>query len=85
MPLEGYLEQTSARFPGLPDALLPKHCQTFAVQVQVHQRTAGAQPVMVILNPSVSHFLETEDALQNPEGMFHLRSHSGLHPVLALL
>jgi hypothetical protein len=41
-----------------------------------------AQPMMVLLNPAVSHLLETEDALQYPERMFHLRSHSGLHPVL---
>jgi hypothetical protein len=72
-------------FTRLSETLPPRHRQPFAVQVQVHQRKAGAQPMMVLLNPSVSHLLETEDALQNPEWMFHLRSHSGLHPVLGLL
>src|ERR1700674_1596584 len=68
-----------------PETLRPRHCQPSAVQIQVHQREAGAQSMMVLLNPAVSHLLETEDALQNPERMFHLRSHSGLHPVLGLL
>src|SRR5437773_12404418 len=69
----------------LSETLPPRHRQPFAVQVQVHQRKAGAQPMMVLLNPSVSHLLETKDALQNSERMFHLRSHSGLYPVLRLL
>src|SRR5882672_4422703 len=72
-------------FTRVSETLRPRHRQPFAVQVQVHQRKAGAQPMMVLLNPAVSHLLETEDALQYPEGMFHLRSHSGLHPVLAFL
>src|SRR4029077_10534166 len=53
--------------------------------IQVYQREAGAQSMMVLLNPAISHLLEAEDALQNPERMFHLRSHSGFHPVLGLL
>ena len=72
-------------FTWVSETLRPRHCQPSAVQVQVHQRKAGAQTMMVLLNPSVSHLFETEDALQNPERMLHLRSHSGLHPVLDLL
>src|ERR1700741_4136598 len=72
-------------FTRVSETLRPRHCQPFAVKVQVHQRKAGAQPMMVLLNPSVSHLLETEEALQNPERMFYLRSHSGLPPVLGLL
>jgi hypothetical protein len=85
------LPRISCSFSGIPlftrlsETLRPRHCQPIAVQIQVHQREAGAQPLMVLLNPSVSHLLETEDALQNPEGMFHLRSHSGLYPVLGFL
>ncbi len=67
------------------ETLRPCHCQPFAVQIQVHQREAGTQPMMVLLNPAVSHFFETKNALQNPERMFYLRSHSSLHPVLGLL
>src|ERR1035438_9260018 len=69
----------------LSETLRPRHRQPFAVQVQVHQGKAGAQSMMVLLNPAVSHLLEAEDALQNPERMFDLRSHSGLHSVLGLL
>jgi hypothetical protein len=58
------LEHASARFPGLPGALLPRDCQTFAVQVQVHQREVRAQAVMVLRDASVSHLVEAEDALQ---------------------
>src|SRR6201993_5164257 len=72
-------------FTLVSETLRPLHCQPSAVQVEVHQRKAGAQTMMVLLNPSVSHLLETEDALQNPKRMFHLGSHSGLHPVLGLL
>ena len=60
------------------------HCQTLAVQIQVHQRETGAQPMMVLLNSTVSHLLEAKDALQYPERMFHLRPYSRLHPVLRL-
>jgi hypothetical protein len=67
------------------ETLRPGHCQPSAVQIQVYQREAGAQSMMVLLNPAISDLLEAEDALQNPERMFHLRSHSGLHSVLGLL
>src|SRR6201993_1807284 len=72
-------------FTRVSETLRPLHCQPSAVQVQVHQRKAGAQPMMVLFNSPVSRLLEAKDALQNPERMLHLRSHSGLHPVLGLL
>ena len=67
------------------ETLCPRHRQPFAVHIQVHQRKAGAQPLMVLFEPSVSHLLETKDALQNPERMFYLRPDSGLHAVLSSL
>ncbi len=79
------MEHASARFPGLPGTLLPKDCQTFAVQVQVHQREVRAQAVMVLRDASVSHFVEAEDALQDPERMFYLGPHPRLTPVLLFL
>src|SRR5271165_5492464 len=85
IPLDCLRPYWNPPFTWLSETLRPRHRQPFAVQVQVHQRKAGAQSMMVLLNPSVSHLLEAEDALQNPERMFHLRSHHGLHPVLALL
>ncbi len=80
-PLECLRPYRNPPFTRLAETLRPGHRQPFAVQIQVHQREAGAQSMMVLLNPSVSHLLETEDALQNPKRMFHLRSHSGLYPV----
>src|SRR6266446_2439588 len=84
-PLECLRPYRNPPFTRLAETLRPGHRQPFAVQIQVHQREAGAQSMMVLLNPSVSHLLETEDALQNPERMFYLGSHSGLYPVLGLL
>jgi hypothetical protein len=43
----------------------------FIATVQVHQGEAGAPSMMILLNPEISHFLETKDALQNPERMFY--------------
>lgn len=59
--------------------------QPFPVQIQVHQREAGAQPLVVLLQSPISHLLEAEDTLQYPKRMFYLRSDSRLHPILRLL
>ena len=72
-------------FTRISQTLRPGHCQSLAVQVQVHQREAGAQPMMVLAESSVSHLLKAKDALQNPKRMFYFRSYSRLHPVLGLL
>src|ERR1022692_4060586 len=68
-----------------PDAVLPEHCQSFAVQVEVHQGEVGAQPVMVFRKTPVSHLVEAEDPLQDAERMFYIGPHAGLTPVLLLL
>ena len=67
-----------------PDTLRPQHGQAFAVQVEVHQGEVRAQPVMVLRDPPVSRFVESEDAFQDPENMFYFRSYPRLSRVLAL-
>ena len=66
-----------------PGTLHPQKGKPFAVVVDIDQREAGAQPVVVLFQAPVSHLVEVEDALQDPERMFHLRSNSGLGRVLA--
>ena len=67
------------------NAVLPEHCQTFAMHVEVDQGEVGAQSVMVLRKAPVSHLVEAEDPLQDAERMFHLGPHPGLTPVLLLL
>jgi hypothetical protein len=69
-------------FPRVPKTLRPERSQPSAVQVQVRQGEVHAQPLMVLAESAVSRLLEPEDALHDAEGMLHLRSYSGLHPVL---
>ena len=64
-----------------PDTPLPEHSQTFAAEVQVHQRDVGAQSVVILGDASVTHRVEAEDSLQNVEHMFHLGPYAGLPPV----
>jgi len=54
-----------------------------AVLVEVDQREAGAESIVVLLQAPVPPIVEAEDTLQYPERMLHLRSHSGLGRVLA--
>lgn len=54
-----------------PDALLPEHCQSFAVHIQIHQGEVGAQPVMVFGHAPISDLVEAEDPFQNTERMLH--------------
>ena len=42
------------------------------MQVEIDQGEAGAQPVMVLGDPPVSHLVEAEDAFQDAEHMFDL-------------
>src|SRR5450759_1217272 len=65
-----------------PDTLRPERGQPFAVQVEIDQREAGAQPVMVLRDSPVSHLVEAEDAFQYPENMFYFRSYPRLSRVL---
>ena len=66
---------------GPSDAVLPEHCQAFAVHVEVDQSEVCAQPVMVLRKASVSDLVEAEDPLQDAERVFHLGPHAGLVPV----
>ena len=68
----------------LPETLRPLRGQPLAVLIEIDQREAGAQPSVILFESAISHLIEAEDALQYPEGMFHLRSDSGLGRVLRL-
>ena len=52
------------------NALRPDRGPAFAMQVEIDQGEAGAQPVMVLRDPPVSHLVEAEDAFQEAEHMF---------------
>ena len=54
------------------------------VLVEIDQREAGAQPVVILSEFPASHCVEAEDALQYPERMLHLSSDMRLGRVLAL-
>src|ERR1035437_8972469 len=58
-----------------PETLRPLRGQPLAVLVQVHQREAGTQSSVILLEAPVSHLVEAEDALQYPERMLHLGSY----------
>ena len=53
------------------------------MQVEIDQGEAGAQPVMVLRDPPVSHLVEAEDAFQDAEHMFYFRSYFRLSCVLS--
>src|ERR1019366_10462398 len=53
--------------------------------INVDQREARAQPLVILLQAAIAHLHEAEDALQDAEGPLHFRSYSRLGPVLALL
>jgi hypothetical protein len=46
--------------------------QAFAMEVEVDEREAGAQSVVVLGQAAVAYFVEAEDAFQDVERMFHL-------------
>jgi len=53
------------------------------MQVEIDQGEAGAQPVMVLRDPPVSHLVEAEDAFQDAEHMFYFCSYFRLSCVLS--
>jgi len=53
------------------------------MQVEIDQGEAGAQPVIVLRDPPVSHLVEAEDAFQDAEHMFYFRSYFRLSCVLS--
>jgi hypothetical protein len=67
-----------------PGAVLPEHCQAFAVDVEVHQCEVRAQPVVVLGDASVSDLVEAEDALEDAEHMLHWSARSSV-PVRLLV
>jgi hypothetical protein len=54
-------------------AVLRECGHAFAVEIEVDQGEAGAQPVVVLGDAAVAHLVEAEDALQDAEHMFDLR------------
>ena len=57
-------------------AVLREHYQAFAVEIQVYQRKAGAQSVVVLRQTPVAHLVEAEEAFQDAERMFYLGTHT---------
>ena len=66
-------------------AVLREHCQAFAMKIQVYQREAGTQPVVVFRHTSVAHLVEAEDAFQDAERVLYLGTHTRLTFILFLL
>jgi hypothetical protein len=65
--------------------VLREYDQTFAVEIQVDQREAGAQSVVVFRQTPVADLVEYEEAFQDAERMFYLGLHARLTPVLCTL
>ena len=65
-----------------PPTLRPEQGQSFAMQVEVDQSEADAQPVMVLVDSPISDLVETEDVLQYSEGMFNFGPDARLGRVL---
>jgi len=59
--------------------------QAFAVEVEIDQREAGAQSMVVLRQPPVADFIEAEDAFEDAERMFHLSPDAGLALILCSL
>src|SRR3954462_6546156 len=59
--------------------------QPFAVLVEVGQRKAPAQPLVILLQAAIAHLGETEYTLDDPEGPLHFGAHAGFGAVSALL
>ncbi len=52
------------------------------MEIQVDQREAGAQLVVVLRDAPIAYLVEAEDTLEDAERVFHLRSYSRLTGVL---
>lgn len=59
--------------------------QAFAVEIQVDEREAGAEPVMVFGLAALADLVEVEDKFKFPERMDHLDAHTRLTATLLLL
>src|ERR1700741_243757 len=85
VPRNKFRAGVQPRFTRVRETLRPSDGQSFAVQIQIHQGEAGAQPVVVLTESTISGLLKAEDALQYPEGMFDLGPDARLTPVPAAL
>jgi hypothetical protein len=79
------LRSTETVNPLFLGGVLREDYQAFAVEVEVHQREADAQPVVILGQAAVAHFVEAENTFQDAERMFHLGPHARLTPVLCAL
>ena len=59
--------------------------QLMANPVQIGQRAGHEQPIGIFLEPTVAHFSETEDTLDDQKRMFDVGAHLRLRGVLRLL
>ena len=71
--------------PMISGAVLRESDQMFTVEIQVYQREAGAQPVVILRQAAIADFVEAEDAFQDAERMFYFRPHTRLTTVLCSL
>ena len=71
--------------PMISGAVLRESDQMFTVEIQVYQREAGAQSVVVFRETPVADLIEAEDAFQDAERMFYLGTHTRLTTVLCSL
>jgi hypothetical protein len=79
------LRSTETVNPLFLGGVLREDYQAFAVEVEVHQREAGAQPVAILGQTPAAHFVEAEEAFQDAERMFYLGTHGRLTAVLCTL
>jgi len=74
---------SAGRLPATRDTT-PPVWSAVAVLIEIHQRKAGAQPIVILSQAPISHFVEAEDALQYPERMLDFGSGARLGRVLGL-
>lgn len=59
--------------------------QPLAVLINVDRRKGRAEPLVILLQATITHLNKAEDALEHPEGPLHLGAHFRLCPVPGLL
>src|ERR1017187_6404742 len=59
--------------------------QPLAVLIDVDRRKGRAEPLVILLQATITHLNKAEDALEHPEGPLHLGAHFRLCPVPGLL
>ena len=66
-------------------AALRESYQEFAVEAEIDQSEAGAEPMVVLGQSAVAHLVEAEDAFQDMKRMLDLGPHARLTFILLLL